>query len=431
MKWYCDKCRTMHSDDEMCPKIQIQLREHPKLLTEATTFATIAGEYELVSSNALDSVAQTVNKLVGTNFSYEGTHQYARDIHVFRRLNEETFVNAGHFSTPEAAKEYLRKIEEKDGLLRHAGETDGRKFGMKSFDAKLTGAGQEVDWLRYKQAKLSSIYEKSSLLNKNAAGVDGETINRFTGKGISRTTVKASIHPMDKNSTGIKDVMEAIEKKYATSDDIIFASDGAANAAHEAGLTNPVIEMNSSAEVRASNERLKNKIHSGDATTAPTLNQVGQNVAQGAVVAAAVELTISSITNYVRYKNGEISIGEALREVGESVTEGAITGGALGGISLFIPGGTIGFVGGMAIGIYVRTTTKNVLNEVFGKGFYEQVLHASGYIYGTSISLREVLEEISAGHQTVRQNIKDSEAALSVADSNIDAILAELGGARE
>ena len=44
MKRYCEKCRKMHEETELCPNISIQLKEHPEWLGEAASFATIAGE---------------------------------------------------------------------------------------------------------------------------------------------------------------------------------------------------------------------------------------------------------------------------------------------------------------------------------------------------------------------------------------------------
>jgi len=322
----------------------------------------------------------------------------------------------------------LETIEKADALKHASGITDGRKFVMPSLERKLTGASQEVDWLRYKNSQLSLLWEKSNLLNGNAPGVDGETINRFTGKTINRTTVKASINPMDKSSTGIRDVAEAIEKGYATEKDIVFAPDGTAGALSEAGLKNPAIEKNSAEQIRASNERLKNKIRSGQATTTPAASQVASQMAQGAVIGAAIELTISSVTSYVRYKTGEITRDEAFREVGESTAKGALVGGALAGITLFLPEGVIGFVGGMAVGIYISAVTRNILDEVFGKGFFEQVLHVSGFIYGTSITLQDAIKEISTHHRITSQNLQESSLSRYEADKNMDSLFAALGG---
>ena len=153
MKRYCAKCRKMHDENELCPNISLQLKEHPEWLSEATNFAMIAGEYELVSSNALDAVAQKINTMAGTNLQFEGTHQLARDIQVFKRLNEEAFVKAGHFASPDTAKAYLQNATPSQ---------------LKGLVAKINGSGQEVDWLREQAGKLSSLTHKSELLNKNA-----------------------------------------------------------------------------------------------------------------------------------------------------------------------------------------------------------------------------------------------------------------------
>lgn len=254
MKWYCEKCKKMHEDEEMCPKIKSQLAKHPEWLVEAANFTTVAGEEVLINSQLLDKAAQGINKLAGTNLSYEGTQQFARDIQVFKRLNEEPFSRSGVFSTPESAKSYFENV------LKMS-ETNPR--ALSSFEGKLTGYGQEVDWVRMKQDEVSRLWQKSTLLENNAPGVDGVTVNRFTGKEISRTTIKASKNPMTSNSTGINDVKEAIEKGTATEKDIIFAPEGTEEAARKAGLKNPVIEKNSTEQINNSNKRLEQKILDG------------------------------------------------------------------------------------------------------------------------------------------------------------------------
>ncbi len=412
MRWYCEKCKIFHEDDEMCPRIKKQLKEHPEWLDEAAKFTTVAGEEALVTSQALDQVARGINHLAGTKLSYEGTQQFARDIQVFKRLSEEPFSRSGAFASPEAAKSYFENVME---------VAKNNPRAMTSFESKLTGYSQEVDWLRGKQGQISSLWEKSDLLSNNAAGVDGVTVNRFTGEQISRTTVKASSNPMTKNSTGINDVKEAIEKGTATKDDIIFGPEGTRAAARDAGLTNPVKEKNSVEQIRNSNERLKDKIMKGQATAAPTLEQVGQKAAQGAIVGAAVSLTVSAITNYVRYKNGELTREEAFRDVSEDTLKGAITGGALGAITIFLPGGVVGFVGGMAIGIYVSAVAGNVLDEIYGKGAYGEILNASGYVYGMTYNLAEYYKQIEQNNRRTRANVSATKEIHKTIEDNFDA----------
>lgn len=435
MKRYCEKCRKMHEENELCPNISLQLKEHPEWLGEAANFVTIAGEYELVTSNTLDSIAQKVNSAIGSNLYFEGTNQISRDIQVFRRLNEEVFVKAGHFASPESAQKYLQNA------------TPGQLTGL---IAKINGSGQEVDWVREQASKLSSVLEKSELLNKNAVGVDGVVCNRFSGKEITRVTIKATQNQSGLN-TNVQQVVKAIKLDRLEANETVYGVEGTRDAldkklvkeiehAKKCGDEQLVqkltkaknsikVEESGSAETVIQNrDRILEKIKNGKAHTTVTAEQFASKVAQGAVIGAVIELTISSITSYVRFKNGEITKEEAYREIGESTAKGAITGGALSGISLFLPAGIVGLVGGIAVGIYISAVTKNLLDEVFGKGFYEQVLHASGYVYGTSTALVDALQTINANQKIISRNLHEVNTQNEMTSANIDALLSKLGG---
>ena len=410
MKWYCERCKIIHNDNDLCPKFKEQLKLYPKLFAEAVDFITVAGEEKLITTQALDRVAQGVNKLVGTQLSYEGTQQFARDIQVFKRLNEEVY-RSGHFSTPENAKSYL------ENALKVYKNNPG---SLNSIDKNLTGYGQEVDWLRLKEGNLSSLWTRSTLLCDNAPGVDGVTINRFTGKVISRTTIKASKNTMTKNCTGVKGVKKAIDKSNATSEDIFFGPEGTEKAAREAGLTNPVLEQNTPEQIKQSNERLKKKILNGQATTTPTMQQVADKAKQGAVVGAAVAVTISSITNYLKYRNGELTKDEAFKLIGEDALKGSLVGASMGSITIFLPGGLIGFAAGMAVGIYIDSACKNVLDEVFGEGAYGAVLNSSGYLYGMTINLDDYYKIIKKNVSETERNIKRANVINEQITNNFD-----------
>ncbi len=412
MRWYCEKCKKIHSDDELCPRYRKQLEQNPDLLAGIIDFSTVAGEEYLITSQSLDVVANGINHLVGTNLSYEGTQQFARDIQVFKRLNEEAFSKAGVFSNPNAAKSYLESA------------TKGQ---LDSLNLKLTGSAQEVDWLRMKQGELSSLFEKSTLLEKNAPGVDGITVNRFTGKTISRTTVKASVKPMSSNSTAVRGVKKAIEKGTATSDDIFFGPKGTEAAARKAGLTNPVIEKNTAEQIEKSNERLKDKIINNQATTGATLEQVSNKMTQGAVVGAAISITVSSITNYMQYRNGEISREEAFVNISEETVKGALVGGAMGAVTIFLPVGAIGFVAGFAIGVYFNKTCTNILDEVYGKGAYGAILDSSGYVYGMTFNLAEYYKKINDNLKQTETNVGKTRQEQSSAEDNLAAFEAMKG----
>ena len=250
--------------------------------------------------------------------------------------------------------------------------------------------------------------------------MDGITINRFTGETISRTTIKASKYSIKPSSTGITDVQRAIENGTATEKDIIFAPKGTSAAAQSAGLPNPVEEMNTTDKINQSNKRLEQKIMDGQATTSPTAHAVAQKMTQGAVVGAAVAITISSITSYVRYKKGELTREETFRNVAEDTTKGTLVGAAMGAVTIFLPVGAVGLISGMVIGVYINKTCANILDEIYGKGAYGAILNASGYVYGMTFNLAMYYKKIEESLTTTTQNIRESTAIHKQIEDNFE-----------
>ena len=401
MKWYCEKCATIHDDNELCPKIKLQLKNNKNLLGEAANFITVAGEYNLITSNNMNKILEPISNLLNSNLTYEGTYQLARDIQVFKRLNEESFVRCGTFSSPEAAQEYLQNTN------------------LQALTSKITGASQEVDWLLSEKGKLSSIFNDSILFNGNAAGVDGQTVNKIT-RNTTRVTVKASINPMTKNSTGVKDIEEALTKNTLKENALVVGPEGMEKSLREAGVNNPVEEINSAKSIRNSNERLLKKIKNGEATTSITNKQLLNKIGQGTIIGGAISFSVSSITNYIRYRNGEISREEAFKEISKDTINGLLTGGALSGISLFFPPATIGFIAGVTIGIYINKTLSNILDEIYGKGSYKAILNSSGYVYGMTVNLLEYYKEISKNIKTTEKNINETKEISQRIKNNFD-----------
>ena len=420
MVYFCEKCSKTHQSDEMCPHIREQIRKNPELLNGASTFANVAGQYHLVTSQSLDVVAQKVNDIFGSNLRFEGTHQFARDIQVFDRLNVEAFCKAGYFRSPEAAKIYLENA------------TQGQLNGLK---AKIVGSGGEVDWLRGKQGELRSVIQKSSLLNKNAPGVDGEVVNRFTEEQITRVSVKAASTQGGVN-TGSQGIIKSLKSETIFPDETVFVTEGGKKHlleklskeiayAEEVGDKKfaellkcakdnlKIVEGKDVAKNAADKERILDKIKDGRANTNVTMNEALGKAAQGAVIGAAISVTVSSVTNYIRYRNGEITCDEAFVNVGQDTTKGALIGGAMGAITIFLPVGAVGFVAGFAIGMYLNATLTNVLDEIFGKGAYREILVASGCVMGTSMNLAEAMRVFADDRIRVRATTQRIDNKLS------------------
>lgn len=401
MKWYCEKCATIHDDNELCPKIKLQLKNNKNLLGEVANFIIIVGKHNLITSNNMNKIFKPISDLLNSDLTYEGTYQFTRDIQVFKRLNEEAFVKCKAFLSPETAKEYLENTD------------------LETLISKITGASQEVDWLRYEKGKLSSIFNESILYNGNAAGVDGQTVNKITGNA-TRVTIKASINTMSKDSTGVKDINKALSKGTLKETELVIGSEGMEKALREAGVDNPVKEINSVKDIRDSNARLLNKIKNGKATNFITGRQLFKKIRQGAIIGGAISLSISSITNYIRYRNGEINKKEAIKKISKDTVNGLLTGGAISGVSLFFPPATIGAIVGVTVGIYINKTVSNILDEIYGKGVHKAILNSSGYVYGMTVNLLEYYKEISKNIKTTEKNINETKEISQRIKNNFD-----------
>lgn len=410
---YCERCKNVHEKEGLCADIKNQLQNNPNLISEAMNFTNLATQHQLISTQALDGVAMSINKLADTNLTFEGSKQCARDIQVFQQLNVDAFKNSGVFNDHGLAQKYLQEggISIENNLKR-----------------KLTGTAQEIDWLRDRKGSLTRIFEKAKLVGEetaNAPGIDGVVENRFTGlkKGVS---VKNSISNKGLG-TNVRDVLKAIDKGTINPDDIIVGTDGTKNSVTKMLEKNiekatregnsellgklkdargklKVKEIGNFEKSKNSTERLFNKAKNGKAYNSINRKVITKQMRNGGVIGAAVSFSTASISNYLKYKNGEITREKAFSEIGQETCSGAIIGSAMGGLSLFFPPGAIGFVAGIAVGMYVSKTTQNVMNEVFGKGAFEQILHTSGYIYGTTMNLKTLLSEIEMNENKINEN---------------------------
>lgn len=427
---YCPRCRELHSEEKFCEYILKELENNPRLLAEAANFATIAGQYHLVTSQSLDTVAGAINKLAGTKLSFEGTHQYMRDVQVFNQLNVDGFNRSGVFASVGNAQNYIN---------------NGTQGQVDNLTKKLNGTAQEVDWLRMKEGKLRSLFEKSKLLGEevtNAPGVDGETFNRFTGERISSTTVKAA-QDTKNLGTNVSDILKALDNGTLDPKDVVAGIEGTDKAIQQAFEKNiekaikngnleyaeklkqaqqhmRVEEINTTETVKKSTSRLKDKMASGNAHSSVTMQEIAKKSFQGAVIGAAIGLTISAVSNYLRYKKGEITEKEAFTLVGRDTTKGALVGGAMSAVTIFLPGGALGLVAGMAIGIYLNATLTNVLDEVFGKGAFGAILDSAGYVAGMAHSLDSSIAQIQHHENDIQRNRRKVAVHRNKIDSNLN-----------
>ncbi|MEB8121512.1 hypothetical protein NGH46_05215 [Staphylococcus xylosus] len=435
---YCERCKNVHEKEELCSDLKNQLQNDPNLISEAMNFTNLAAQHQLISTQALDGVAMSINKIANTGLTFEGSKQCARDIQVFQQLNVDAFKNSGVFNEPKLAQRYVQS---------------GGTSIENNLKRKLTGTAQEVDWLRNRKGSLTRIFEKAKLVGEetaNAPGIDGMVKNRITGteRGVS---VKNSISNKGLG-TNVRDVLKAIDKGTINPDDRIVGTEGTKNSVEKMLNKNidkavkegnqelleklknskdkmKVQEIGNFEEAKNSTERLTNKVKSGEAYSRINSKMVAKQMKKGGIIGAAVSFSTSSLFNYLKYKNGEITREKAFAEIGQETCSGAIIGSAMGGLSLFFPPGAVGFATGIAVGMYISKTTQNVMNEIFGKGAFEQILHSSGYIYGTTMNLKTLLNEIEINEIKISENhtnMRNSEKKINKMSENISNILEDL-----
>ncbi|MGX8003920.1 hypothetical protein ACWTWI_01775 [Staphylococcus hominis] len=74
-------------------------------------------------------------------------------------------------------------------------------------------------------------------------------------------------------------------------------------------------------------------------------------------------------------------------------------------------------------------TTKNIMDEIFGKGAFEQILHSSGYIYGTTMNLNTLINKIEINEKKIKKNhtiMKNLDNKIDRSSENISNILEDL-----
>lgn len=315
-------------------------------LKEFFDIASVAGAHETITR--------------GIPGVFEGTHQFVRDIETSQLLQEK-FPNMPYDSA-EGFKDWLND--------RLTGSTHSKANAL----SRLQGDGAgEVDFVREMQGSLQSLFTKTDFardtsgnITSNYPGIDAVEVNRFTGKVINEFQIKTL-----RTEDSISDVLKKFTGNAHYNENItLVGPKELIEEAKKQGLPNPVKVMGSVEQNAKSADALKDKVQSGQMVTEFTVKEAADKVAGGAAIGAVISIGISSLFNFIAYKKGEINKEEMLTRVGKDGAKGAITGGALAGISLFVPGGVIG----IGVGFVVGSVLRRALADAFGDGIFAEIL---------------------------------------------------------
>jgi len=289
--------------------------------------------------------------------------QYLRDLEVAKLLDKK-FLPSGLFNNAESAKNWIfNRLE----------------VNPDNFDSifrRLQGEGAgEVDFVRKINGSLKGILYKaeyatnqSGNVANNVPGIDVIVKNRITGQVVNKYQIKSNWTQNTKTLN--KTISDFLQNETYDKNTILVGPKELIHEAKKTNIPNRTIKLNTTQANKESAERLMKKTAEGDLESGISFGGATKRIAKGAGVAVAISVGISSLNNYLSYRNGEISISEAFDNVAKDGTKAAIVGGTLAGLSLIFPPGIIG----LGIGIAVGITLQSVVDLAFGDGTYKKIV---------------------------------------------------------
>lgn len=373
-----------------------------KKLNDFISFASTAASFRVVSE--------------GLGNLVEGTGAMVNEVNMSRLLSEK-FYNMMAYSSPEAFQDWLK--------TRQAVSSQSYATAL----SRVQGDYGEVELLRELQGQVKSILNKATFpvneagrVASNTPGIDIEVRNRFTNKIVERIQVKTV-----SNENSIDEIIEGLRNnKHFLPSDTLAGPKELLEAAKEAGFTNKMIDTGSVKDMKALRKKLEERILNGEIRTNYTPSEVIKKMGEGAIIGCAIRVSLSGLMNYMKYRRGDISAKEAITEISEDGIKGTVSGAALAGASIILPAGALGFAGGIAIGMYLEAALTNVLDEVFGKGAYHEILVASGYVMGTSQNLLDAIEEFKRDRESVQvsgQQVSENQRRSAEVQKEFDRIM--------
>jgi hypothetical protein len=289
--------------------------------------------------------------------------QYIRDLEVAKLLGEK-FSRSGIYTNAQNAQNWLnQRLEVNPNNLnlifnRIQGEGGGEVDVIRAINGSLKG-------LLYKAE-----YATNNLGNitNNVPGIDAIIKNRFTGKIVEQIQIKSN---WSTDSSVLKQTVSNFLKNENYNENIVLSGPKELiKIAKDMNIKNPTYTFGDINKNKESAERLIKTINKGKFSSNINFSGVAEKVGKGALIGAAVTISVSAISNYIAYRNGQISMNEAFNNIAIDGSKGAIIGGSLAGLALVFPPGVIG----IGIGIVIGTGIRQIIEIAYGKGEYKKIL---------------------------------------------------------
>lgn len=317
-------------------------------------------------------------------YIYNNTQEIVRQVEIFDVLRNK-FQHMTAWNNSELAKSWVENMIAQD-------PDKNLNYVMNFLQGH--GAG-EVDAIRYINGSLRGLLYKAEFIKdysghipSNTDTIDLVLKNRFTGEVVKYIQVKSNWTYGNLKKT----LIDFVNRPNYNENIVLFGPKELIEEAHEMGLKNPTIAYGTIESNRNSGEQLIKLIQDDKAAILLTPDKIFAQVSKGALIGAAIKLTLSSFMTYIRYKNGEITLEEAFKQVGKDTAKGAIVGGTLAGLSFLFPPGILG----LGVAIVVGSSFRKFIDEAFGDGTYAKVLsnlNINNVLMGQYISISKNISD--------------------------------------
>lgn len=496
---YCEACRNLHDENDLCPKYKEQLKQHPEWFDEMVqTMATAsivsptvqrygaAIKEHLVAYDGIDNERGTVlsKSLKDISQSRIDPNDAARNLKQQAGFSAEVKstarANADRIIRGDDGARTIRTDDmdkQSDGMGRSIGGTNDQLYDIAEVDKNgvyIEGSGRQLkfvgndaksctekllqsDYDKYRDSGtpldvpsdfyngvIKELDNKAAKLKSQIANAEAKGNTDLASKHKKQLDrVESTKDSLRKSNVSSKEAMEArTNPKWSTAKDIAKLANDAGLEAAKTGtfvggsisiLRNVVMLKNGDIKAEVAIKNIA-KDTASSATSAYIVGAGGaalkgamQNSSSAAVraasetnipagaIAIAYGITKSGITNFIKYKNGEISKKEAMKYFGKDTVRTSLITCSLSMIAF--PSGLAGIGLTMGVAIYLDAVCTSILDEVFGEGLYEQLLHSSGHILSTAQNSVELLQQLKSNTQMNEQYNRASSRTLAAINS--------------
>ncbi|MFC5405101.1 hypothetical protein [Cohnella soli] len=406
-EYYCDRCGVEHT---IFSPVGIQHLSHNLTredLIRLMELSTVIPTYEVIT-NGIPGVI-------------EGTHDLIREVEIAETLQQK-FPNMEAYHSSAGFKDWLSERmgaghqAAANAVSRIQGDAAGEVDFVRSVQEGIHNPFHQFDFVRNADGRITS----------NFPGIDAVEVSRLTGDIVNAYQVKtlrtmASIDPT---------IDQFINGDQYNEQITLVGPKELIDRAKELGLPNPTKVMGTIQGNNDSAQHLSEQFLSGHMETGMSVGSIADKVVGGSVIGAAISVTVSGLLYYMQYRSGRMTFQEFKVRTAQSCAKGAITGGALAGLSLFIPGGLVGW----GIAFTVGTGLRRLLDEGFGNGTFGEVLRTTHAVHANAKLLHQgtlYVAELSKFNDEMLRRFALTEAEMQSDRAQADEVYEQLEQARD